>query len=91
MASQPWQYVTGLWERWNREDLRALTPLFHTHINPFGVFELDLESESFLNSGLSAGRRRVGTSGFPENGHFGLPAATLQKFTLRIPFLARLW
>ena len=38
----------GLWDRWNREDLRALTPLFHTHINPYGVFKLDLESPSFL-------------------------------------------
>jgi TnpA family transposase len=38
----------GLWDRLNREDLRALTPLFHTHINPYGVFELDLESPSFL-------------------------------------------
>ena len=32
-----------------------LTPLFHTHINPYGVFELDLESPSFLISGLTAG------------------------------------
>ena len=38
----------GLWERLNPEDRRALTPLFHTHINPYGLFELDLESPSFL-------------------------------------------
>ena len=38
----------GLWERLNLEDRRALTPLFHTHINPYGVFELDLENPSFL-------------------------------------------
>jgi hypothetical protein len=38
----------GLWDRLNFEDLRALTPLFHTHINPYGVFHLDLESPSFL-------------------------------------------
>jgi hypothetical protein len=38
----------GLWERLNLEDRRALTPLFQTHINPYGVFELDLESPSFL-------------------------------------------
>ena len=38
----------GLWERLNEEDRRALTPLFHTHINPYGLFELDLESPSFL-------------------------------------------
>jgi hypothetical protein len=40
----------GLWERLNAEDRRALTPLFHTHINPYGVFELDLESPSFLRA-----------------------------------------
>jgi hypothetical protein len=38
----------GLWDRLNFEDLRVLTPLFHTHINPYGVFQLDLESPSFL-------------------------------------------
>jgi len=27
-----------LWDRLKREDLRALTPLFHTHINPYGVW-----------------------------------------------------
>jgi hypothetical protein len=43
----------GLWERMNQEDRRALTPLFHTHINPYGVFELDLESPLLLNSGLT--------------------------------------
>ena len=37
-----------LWEQLNAEDRRALTSLFHTHINPYGVFELDLESPSFL-------------------------------------------
>lgn len=30
------------------EDFRALTPLFHSHINPYGVFELNLEKASFL-------------------------------------------
>jgi len=30
------------------EDLRALTPLFYEHINPYGLFELDLERPSFL-------------------------------------------
>ncbi|CEF48966.1 unnamed protein product [uncultured bacterium] len=28
----------GLWERLSAEDLRALTPLFHGHINPYGQF-----------------------------------------------------
>ena len=26
----------GLWERLSPEDLRALTPLFHGHIHPYG-------------------------------------------------------
>lgn len=30
------------------EDMRALTPLFHEHVNPYGLFELDLEKASFL-------------------------------------------
>ena len=30
------------------EDMRALTPLFHSHVNPYGIFELDLEKASFL-------------------------------------------
>ena len=32
------------------EDLRALTPLFHIHVNPYGVFELSLEKDSFLEA-----------------------------------------
>ena len=31
----------GLWERLSAEDLRALTPLFHGHINPYGQLPLD--------------------------------------------------
>ena len=38
----------GLWERLSPEDLRALTPLFHGHINPYGQFALDLARPSFL-------------------------------------------
>jgi hypothetical protein len=40
----------GLWERLTTEDLRALTPLFHGHINPYGQFELDLARPSFLEA-----------------------------------------
>jgi hypothetical protein len=36
----------GLWERLSAEDLRALTPLFHGHINPYGQFALDLDRPS---------------------------------------------
>jgi TnpA family transposase len=35
-------------DRLKAEDLRALTPLFYEHINPYGLFELDLERPSFL-------------------------------------------
>jgi hypothetical protein len=30
------------------EDLRALSPLFYEHINPYGVFEIDVNRPSFL-------------------------------------------
>jgi TnpA family transposase len=40
----------GLWERLSAEDLRALTPLFHGHINPYGQFTLDLNRPSFLEA-----------------------------------------
>jgi TnpA family transposase len=40
----------GLWERLTTEDLRALTPLFHGHINPYGQFALDLARPSFLEA-----------------------------------------
>jgi len=35
-------------EKLSPEDMRALTPLFHEHMNPYGLFELDLEKASFL-------------------------------------------
>jgi len=35
-------------EKLSPEDMRALTPLFHEHTNPYGVFELDLNKASFL-------------------------------------------
>ena len=37
-----------LLNRLSLEDLRALTPLFYEHVNPYGLFELDLERPSFL-------------------------------------------
>ena len=40
----------GLWARLQPEDFRALTPLFYGHINPYGLFELDLEGPSFLDA-----------------------------------------
>ena len=40
----------GLWERLSAENLRALTPLFHGHINPYGQFALDLNRPLFLEA-----------------------------------------
>jgi TnpA family transposase len=40
----------ALWGRLSIEDLRALTPLFHGHINPYGQFSLDLARPSFLKA-----------------------------------------
>ena len=33
-----------------KEDLRALTPLLHAHVNPYGTFELDMEKRLALDS-----------------------------------------
>jgi hypothetical protein len=30
--------------RMAEEDFRALTPLIHAHVNPYGRFELDMET-----------------------------------------------
>lgn len=35
-----------------KEDFRALTPLFFSHINPYGIFRLDMESRLALESEL---------------------------------------
>lgn len=35
------------------EDLRALSPLIHAHINPYGFFKLDMTQRIRLSSGLS--------------------------------------
>jgi hypothetical protein len=35
-----------------KEDFRALTPLFFNHINPYGIFRLDMESRLTLESEL---------------------------------------
>jgi len=40
----------GLWADLSPEDRRALTPLFHGHINPYGQFTIDLERPSFLQA-----------------------------------------
>jgi TnpA family transposase len=40
----------GLWADLSAEDPRALTPLFHGYINPYGRFTIDLERPSFLQA-----------------------------------------
>ena len=38
------------WEnRLIAEDLRALTPLFYNHVNPYGTFHLDMNSRLDLD------------------------------------------
>jgi TnpA family transposase len=37
-----------LLEQWSGEDRRALTPLFYEHVNPYGLFELDLDRPSLF-------------------------------------------
>jgi TnpA family transposase len=39
-----------MWGRLSDEDRRALTPLFHGHINPYGRIALDLARPSFLEA-----------------------------------------
>jgi len=39
-----------LWGRLSEEDRRAMTPLFHGHVNPYGQFALDLARPSFLEA-----------------------------------------
>ena len=37
VLGEPWM------AKMSAEDFRALTPLIHAHVNPFGSFELDME------------------------------------------------
>jgi hypothetical protein len=39
-----------LLEQLSDEDRRALTPLFYEHVNPYGLFELDVTRPSFLEA-----------------------------------------
>ena len=34
--------------RMAKEDLRAMTPLIHSHVTPYGSFELDMEKRLYL-------------------------------------------
>ena len=39
----------GFLGKMKKEDFRALTPLFTSNVNPYGVFALDLEKRFFLD------------------------------------------
>jgi len=39
-----------LYDLLSEEDKRAITPLFHRHVNPYGIFDLSLEKSSFLEA-----------------------------------------
>ena len=39
----------GWMRRMAAEDFRALTPLIHSHVNPYGSFELDMEKRLSLD------------------------------------------
>ncbi len=39
-----------LWNQSKPEDFRGITPLFYSHINPYGRFGLDLSRPSFLEA-----------------------------------------
>ena len=36
------------------EDFRALTPLIHSHVNPYGSFELDMEKRLLLDQPVAS-------------------------------------
>jgi hypothetical protein len=51
-----------LYQKLTKEDKRALTPLIHSHINPYGLFPLDLNKRLIIAiippaKGLSRGVR----------------------------------
>ncbi len=46
----------GQWmERMTPEDLRALTPLIYGHVNPYGIFRLDMNERLSLEAQEAAG------------------------------------
>jgi hypothetical protein len=42
--------VPVLFSNMTAEDFRALTPLFFTHVNPYGIFRLDMDSRLPIES-----------------------------------------
>lgn len=48
LGEQSWR------DRMTAEDLRALTPLIYAHVNPYGIFRLDLSERLVLDRGYAA-------------------------------------
>ena len=48
LADEEWM------DRMAEEDFRALTPLIHSHINPYGSFELDMAKRLPLDEPVAA-------------------------------------
>jgi len=48
MADRSWR------RRLTPEDLRALTPLFYVHINPYGRFDLDMDARLDIEEARAA-------------------------------------
>lgn len=45
--------MTPQWaQRLTPEDLRALTPLFYNHVNPYGIFRLDMNERLSLEEAV---------------------------------------
>ena len=42
--------LKGLLRRMKKQDLRALTPMFTSNVNPYGIFTVDFEKVSFLEA-----------------------------------------
>ena len=40
----------GWWQRMTPRDLQALTPLIYAHINPYGMFQLDMNERLDLEA-----------------------------------------
>jgi TnpA family transposase len=47
------------------EDMRALSPLIHTHINPYGLFPLDLKQRLLIEEMIKTQVTRVSNAGIP--------------------------
>ena len=43
----------GWLEKMTPEDYRALTPLFYHHVNPYGLFELDMTKRLLITPGIA--------------------------------------